>query len=71
MVEINAILKDVCRDSGLIISWFDLFPAPAETRWTLEDDCRLPQAHSIVAPVITTVTDPVCFREQFSKIPDT
>lgn len=30
MVEINAVLKDVCRDSGLIISWFDLFPAPAE-----------------------------------------
>lgn len=30
MVEINAILKDVCRDSGLIISWIDLFPAPAE-----------------------------------------
>ena len=30
MVKINASLRDICRDSGLIITWFDLSPVPAE-----------------------------------------
>ena len=30
MVKINASLRDICRDSGLIITWFDLSPFPAE-----------------------------------------
>lgn len=30
MVKINTNPRDICRDSGLIITWFDLSPVPAE-----------------------------------------